>query len=29
MAGEVRPRKGEEGFEVVFEVAELVWEPPD
>ena len=27
MAGEVRPRKGEDGFEVVFEVAELVWEP--
>jgi hypothetical protein len=29
MAGEVRPRKGEDGFEVVFEVAELVWEPLD
>ena len=29
MAGEVRPRKGEDGFEVVFEGAELVWEPLD
>lgn len=29
MAGEVRPRKDEDGFEVVFEVAELVWEPLD
>ena len=27
MAGEVRPRRGGEGVEVVFEVAELVWEP--
>ena len=27
MVGEVRPRKGEEDFEVVFDVAELVWEP--
>ena len=29
MAGEVRPRKGGEGFEVVFDVAELIWEPLD
>jgi Protein of unknown function (DUF3237) len=29
MAGEVRPRKGGVDFEVVFEVAELVWEPLD
>jgi Protein of unknown function (DUF3237) len=27
MAGEVRPRKGGEDFEVVFDVAELIWEP--
>ena len=27
MTGEVRPRKHGEGFEVVFDVAELVWEP--
>jgi hypothetical protein len=29
MVGEVRPRKGGEDFEVVFDVAELVWEPLD
>ena len=29
MAGEVRPRKGGEDFEVVFDVAELIWEPLD
>jgi Protein of unknown function (DUF3237) len=29
LVGEVRPRKGGEGFEVVFDVAELVWEPLD
>ena len=29
MAGEVRPRKGGADFEVVFDVAELVWEPLD
>ena len=29
IAGEVRPRKGGEGFEVVFDVAELIWEPLD
>jgi hypothetical protein len=28
MAGEAQPR-GEEGFEVVFDVAELIWEPLD
>jgi hypothetical protein len=28
LAGEVRPRRGEDGFDVVFEVAELVWERP-
>jgi hypothetical protein len=27
VAGEVRPREGGEGFDVVIEVAELVWEP--
>ena len=27
VAGEVRPREGEAGFDVVIEVAELVWEP--
>jgi hypothetical protein len=27
MVGEVRPRKAGESFEVVFEVAELAWEP--
>ena len=27
VAGEVRPRDGGEGFDVVIEVAELVWEP--
>jgi hypothetical protein len=29
MVGEVRPRKSGEDFEVVFDVAELVWEPLD
>jgi hypothetical protein len=29
MVGEVRPRKGGEDFQVVFDVAELVWEPLD
>jgi hypothetical protein len=29
MAGEVRRRKGGESFEVVFDVAELIWEPVD
>jgi hypothetical protein len=29
MTGEVRPRKGGEGFEVIFDVAELIWEPVD
>jgi hypothetical protein len=29
MAGEVRPRKGGEDFEVVYDVAELIWEPQD
>jgi hypothetical protein len=28
LAGEVRPRSGGSGFEVVLEVAELVWETP-
>ena len=27
LAGEVRPREGGRGFDVAFEVAELVWEP--
>jgi Protein of unknown function (DUF3237) len=27
LTGEVRPRAGGDGFEVVLEVAELVWEP--
>jgi len=27
VGGEVRPRAGEDGFEVVFDVSELVWEP--
>jgi hypothetical protein len=27
MVGELRPRTGEDGFEVVFDVAELIWEP--
>jgi hypothetical protein len=27
LAGEVRPRGGGNGFDVVFEVAELIWEP--
>jgi hypothetical protein len=29
MTGEVRPRDGGEGFEVLFDVAELIWEPLD
>jgi hypothetical protein len=29
MSGEVRPRKAGEDFEVVFDVAELIWEPLD
>ncbi len=29
MSGEVRPRKAEEDFEVVYDVAELIWEPLD
>ena len=29
LAGEVRPRAGSAGFDVVIEVAELVWEPID
>ena len=29
VAGGVRPREGGEGFDVVIEVAELVWEPTD
>jgi hypothetical protein len=29
VAGEVRCRKGGESFEVVFDVAELIWEPVD
>jgi hypothetical protein len=28
LAGEVRPRGDGRGFEVVYEVSELVWEPP-
>jgi len=27
VAGEVQPRQGEQGFDVVLDVAELVWEP--
>jgi hypothetical protein len=27
VAGEVRPKTGGDGFDVVIEVAELVWEP--
>jgi len=27
LAGEVRPRAGEPGYEVVLDVAELIWEP--
>ena len=29
MSGEVRPRKAEEDFDVVYDVAELIWEPLD
>jgi hypothetical protein len=29
LSGEVRPRKAAEDFEVVFDVAELIWEPLD
>lgn len=28
LAGEVRPRPDGSGFDVVYEVSELVWEPP-
>ena len=28
LAGEVRPREDGAGFDVVYEVSELVWEPP-
>jgi Protein of unknown function (DUF3237) len=28
LAGEVRPREDGTGFDVVYEVSELVWEPP-
>jgi hypothetical protein len=27
IVGEVRPREGGDGFDVVVDVAELVWEP--
>jgi hypothetical protein len=29
LAGEVRPRESGQGFDVVLEVSELVWEPID
>jgi hypothetical protein len=29
VAGEVRPRTGGDGFAVVFDVAELIWQPLD